>query len=292
MQKYTPITENHNIDASRQLLLDNDMSALTLNSGLDFPSYADVGTPCYRIDQERLFVLRSNGSWRMIADASKTAISLEEAQQKFASISHTHTSDFAPRQSNARPGVTKLYRRDSDNGYNVQTNWTGTYWRLFGYNGDVEHAGVQVEHASTADNATNATKLNGLAASNYLRSNVSSTFNGALTITSNLVVQGNATVSGDVTSSSDARLKENVAPLENALETVNKLQGVSYHHKITNRPGIGFIAQDLMKVVPVLVSKGPDKKLSVAYGNVTALLVEAVKELTNRVQKLEAVNGI
>lgn len=292
MQKYTPISENHNIDESRLLILDNDMTALTQSAGVEFPSYADAGTPCYRIDQERLFVLRASGEWAMIADATKTALSLEEAQVKFSAINHHHDSAYAPRQSNARPGVTKLFRRDSDNGHNVQLNWTGTYWRLFGYNGDTEHAGVQVEHASTADSAANATKLNGLAANNYLRSNVTSTFSGSLTITSNLVVQGNATVSGDVTSSSDARLKENIAPLENALEIVNQLRGVSYHHKVTNRPGIGFVAQELQKVVPVLVSKGPDKKLSVAYGNVTALLVEAIKELTARVQALETVNGI
>lgn len=292
MQKYTPITENHNIDESRQLLLDNDMTALTMSSGVEFPSYAEPGTPCYRLDQDRLFIHRADGTWRLIADASRTAVTLEEAQLKFAGINHNHNSTYAPRESAARPGVTKLYRRDSDQGHNVQINWTGTYWRLFGYNGDTEHAGVQVSHANSADSAANASKLNGLSPSSYLRSNVNSTFSGTLTISNNLVVQGNATVSGDVTSSSDARLKDDIKPLENALETVNKLRGVSYHHKVTNRPGIGFIAQEMKKVVPVLVSKGPDRKLSVAYGNVTALLVEAVKELTARVKELEAANGV
>ena len=37
--------------------------------------------------------------------------------------------------------------------YNVQPDWTGTYWRLRGYNGDTYHAGVQVAYADSAGNA-------------------------------------------------------------------------------------------------------------------------------------------
>ena len=48
---------------------------------------------------------------------------------------------------------------------------------------------------------------------------------------------------------------------------------------------IGFIAQEVEKVIPELVF-GDDPK-SVAYQNFVALLVEAIKELLQRIEKLE-----
>lgn len=57
-----------------------------------------------------------------------------------------------------RPGVTKLYRKDHNSGYNVQTWWTGSYWKLDGYNGDTYHAPCSVYHA---DHAGDADKLDG-----------------------------------------------------------------------------------------------------------------------------------
>lgn len=50
-------------------------------------------------------------------------------------------------------GVTRLYRRDSNSDFSVQTYWTGSRWMLYGYQGDGGHAGCQV---SLADNATSA----------------------------------------------------------------------------------------------------------------------------------------
>jgi len=60
-------------------------------------------------------------------------------------------SSYLQRVSAARPGVTKLYRIDSDSGYYVRHYWTGTHWYLQGYNSsDVFHAGCRVEYANVA----------------------------------------------------------------------------------------------------------------------------------------------
>lgn len=60
-------------------------------------------------------------------------------------------ANYLQRTSAARPGVTKLYRIDSDSGYYVRHYWTGTHWYLQGYNSsDVFHAGCRVEYANTA----------------------------------------------------------------------------------------------------------------------------------------------
>jgi hypothetical protein len=44
-------------------------------------------------------------------------------------------------------GATRLYRRDEDNDFSVQTYWTGSRWRLIGYNGDTYHADTHVGYA-------------------------------------------------------------------------------------------------------------------------------------------------
>jgi hypothetical protein len=85
--------------------------------------------------------------------------------------------------------------------------------------------------------------------------------------------------------SSDGRLKKNIRPLTNALEKVLQLRGVNFTWKNNPESGnqIGFIAQEVKQVVPELVSgtEGDIEKgetLSMSYGNVTPLLVEAIKE--------------
>jgi len=61
---------------------------------------------------------------------------------------------YLQRTSANRPGVTKLYRRDDDSNYNVQTHWTGTSWLLRGYNGDTYHAPCQVYYSDVAGYTT------------------------------------------------------------------------------------------------------------------------------------------
>ena len=89
---------------------------------------------------------------------------------------------------------------------------------------------------------------------------------------------------GTITASSDEKLKENICTIENALDKVSKLRGVEFDYKINGVHSIGFIAQEVEKVVPDLVF-GDDPK-SVAYQNFVALLVEAIKELREEVTEL------
>lgn len=107
-------------------------------------------------------------------------------------------------------------------------------------------------------------------------------------------VAGNFTAAGNVTAYSDERLKHDVQVIHGALDKVKALRGVTFKWNRDNSGGIGFIAQELEQVCPELVHNCADIK-SVAYGNVTALLVEAVKELSTQVTilkgELAAVRG-
>ena len=91
--------------------------------------------------------------------------------------------------------------------------------------------------------------------------------------------------SGTVIYTSDIKLKKNIETIPNALDKVLQLRGVEFDWKESGLHSLGFIAQEVEKVVPDLVSGGDEK--GVAYQNFVALLVEAIKELTQRVTELE-----
>lgn len=103
-----------------------------------------------------------------------------------------------------------------------------------------------------------------------------------------LDMSGNVTFAGDVTAFSDARLKTDVEPIYNALNKVLKLRGVTYKRIDTKEYGMGFIAQELKQVVPEVVTQHEDGMHSVAYGNMVAILTEAIKELKAEIDSLKA----
>jgi hypothetical protein len=95
---------------------------------------------------------------------------------------------------------------------------------------------------------------------------------------------GSFTATGNVTAYSDERLKSNIVTIPNALETVGKLRGVNFIKD--GEASTGVIAQEVQKVIPEVVLEGGEY-LSVAYGNLVGVLIEAVKELKEEVQQLK-----
>jgi hypothetical protein len=81
---------------------------------------------------------------------------------------------------------------------------------------------------------------------------------------------------------SDRSLKSNIVAMEGAaaLSTICQLQGVQY--TMRGEPSIGFIAQEVQKVLPDAVKEGPNGLLAVEYTRIIPLLVEAVKVLASR----------
>jgi len=94
------------------------------------------------------------------------------------------------------------------------------------------------------------------------------------------------------TFASDIRLKENIVTLDNALAKVLQLRGVYYNYKINpGRKDIGVIAQEVQKQFPELVNTDSKGYLGVSYEKLTAVLIEAVKDLNAKVVKLEQANA-
>lgn len=97
---------------------------------------------------------------------------------------------------------------------------------------------------------------------------------------------GNVTAAGNVTAYSDAKLKENVETIREALSLVKRMRGVFYDRIDSGEHGVGVIAQEMQEVLPQVVVPN-DGTLSVAYGNLVGVLIEAVKELSAKVEALE-----
>jgi hypothetical protein len=104
-----------------------------------------------------------------------------------------------------------------------------------------------------------------------------------------LDVLGTIRATGDVIAYSDARVKDNIQPIENALEKVISLRGVSYNRKDTDDKSrkIGVIAQEVLPIIPEVVSKDQNGNYSVSYGNMVGLLIEAVKEQQKQIEELK-----
>jgi hypothetical protein len=87
---------------------------------------------------------------------------------------------------------------------------------------------------------------------------------------------------------SDRKLKKNITTIENALEKVEKLRGVDFVWKKNEKKDIGFIAQEVEKILPELVSEMPNEIKAVQYGNIIPLLVEAIKEQQKEIDELKS----
>lgn len=111
-----------------------------------------------------------------------------------------------------------------------------------------------------------------------------------------VTITGALSATGDVSAFSDYRLKSDIEPLSGSLDAVCKLQGVRYTRNSDGQKQIGFIAQDVKEVVPelVLITEEPEQEdglkdvHSMKYGNTVALLVEAIKEQQEIIEKLNA----
>ena len=120
---------------------------------------------------------------------------------------------------------------------------------------------------------------------------------GTITPAYTLDVSGTIRATGDVIAYSDARVKENVETITNALDKVTSLRGVTYTRKDIDDKSekIGVIAQEVLEVLPQVVSQDDEGQYSVAYGNMAGVLIEAIKELKSqndtlqsRIQQLES----
>ena len=105
----------------------------------------------------------------------------------------------------------------------------------------------------------------------------------------NSVFGKNVTVNGNFYTPSDERLKTHIETLTNVLVQIDHLRGVQFEYKDQTKyakgPKIGVIAQELRTVYPDMVEKGADGFFKVDYSQLTAVLIQAVKEQQQQIKR-------
>ena len=107
-------------------------------------------------------------------------------------------------------------------------------------------------------------------------------------------VAGDIAASGDIVAynSSDERLKNNIQPIQNALDKVNQLNGYTFEwneelQKARSGNDLGVIAQEVDLVFPQIVARRDNGFLAVDYEKLVPVLIQAIKELSAKVDRLE-----
>lgn len=137
----------------------------------------------------------------------------------------------------------------------------------------------------------------GLADANTINSSTGNLSIGATTgrlvaITTHTTITGILSVTDDITAfySSDARLKDNITPIDDPLAKVLSISGNTFtwndksHH---SGEDVGVVAQEIQEVLPQIVTLRDSGYLAVDYQKIVPLLIEAIKELSAKVEKLE-----
>jgi hypothetical protein len=112
------------------------------------------------------------------------------------------------------------------------------------------------------------------------------------TLRGDTAITGELTVTGDITAffTSDQRLKDNITPIENSLSKIESISGNTYDwNEKSGKEGhdVGVIAQEVLEILPEAVTTRDNGYLAVDYQKIVPLLVEAVKELSSKVDNLE-----
>jgi hypothetical protein len=115
---------------------------------------------------------------------------------------------------------------------------------------------------------------------------------GGLTVASDGLISID-TVSAPSFWTSDSRLKENLKSIKDPLHTVLGMKGVNFtwkdngYNSLSNTEDIGLIAQELERVMPIAVGQQNDGMMGIHYHRLFPVLIEAIKELSNKVTNLE-----
>ena len=141
--------------------------------------------------------------------------------------------------------------------------------------------------ASTIDNDSN-NRVVTAKGDGTLNAESNLTFDGSI-----LTVTGTIRATSDIVAyySSDVRFKDNIISIDNPIEKVKQINGVEFdwNDKQQNYEGhdIGVIAQNIEEVIPEIVETRKDGYKAVKYEKLVALLIEAIKQQQEEIEKLK-----
>ena len=140
-------------------------------------------------------------------------------------------------------------------------------------------AGIEAVSEGDFSSSNNATKLSFKTASSAAAAETMSLSSGG-----DLTVTGTAHAVS-FNSSSDLRLKTNIIEIDNCLNRVKKIRGVYFDWVENNEPDCGVIAQEIEKVLPLVVRDDRSGFKTVDYSRLTTILIQACKEQQSIIEK-------
>ena len=164
-----------------------------------------------------------------------------------------------------------------------------------GINSSSDYGSLIFKVVNDVSNLPNTVGVGNLITRLQIKPKDGSTYAGGVKVT------GELEVTGDITAlTSDIRLKDEISPITKALEKVKSISGFTYKHNETakvecdidtgDQRFAGVSAQEIQEVLPEAVKPAPSNNeyLTVQYEKLVPLLIEAVKELSAKVDTLEA----
>ena len=217
----------------------------------------------------------SGGTGATSAGAARTALGVDAA----GTVNYT----LPTATSSTKGGVTTGYSTNGKN-YQVQSSGTDIYVNVPWTDTQNTKSDLGLD---TGDDVTfGSVRVDDATAS-------TSKITGALIVDGGVGIGGDINAGGDVVAyaSSDERLKDNIQTLPDALGKVEAIRGVEFDwndkQNLHSGHDVGVIAQDIEAVLPELVETRDNGFKAVKYEKLTAVLIEAVKELSARVKELE-----
>ncbi len=256
-------------------------STITLNATTDIVLDADGGDVFFKDDGTTFGSATNNSGNLIVKSGTTTALTFSGANVAGAgtlsATTITASTGLETKNGATGAGFVKFFE-DSDNGSNAVT--------LLGpaSTGDIDitlptQAGTVVVSNTTDGNDVQLDSL------------------GLNTAASGTAGELRAT--NDITAfySSDVSLKENIVEIPSALDMVDKIRGVFFDWKddyIESKGGedgyfmrkrdVGLIAQEVEAVLPEIVGTRQDGIKAIKYDRLTALLLQAIKELQAKIK--------
>ena len=308
-----PVTFNGDVRMNSQLVLNDN---LRVTGTVDFRNTTD-STSCttgsLRVAggvgiQKRLnvcggVVLNNNLSVTGITTITDSVI-INAANEVFSIRNGSGTEKFGVDTDNGNTSISG----DLTVGGNLAVTGLSTFTNTVDMNGGatIDNIRIGIAGNNEIDTSTGNLTIDSAGGTTTIDDNLSVT--GNQTLTGTLTVNGNVTlgdsssdttdingdlrVTGDITAfyTSDQRLKDNVTPIDDPLAKVLSISGNTYDwNETSGKKGhdVGVIAQEVLEVLPEAVTTRDNGYLAVDYHKIIPLLVEAVKELSNKVSELE-----
>ena len=201
-------------------------------------------------------------------------LSIYNVTSKNASISRSGVGFFA----SALGTNGTLSAKDDFTITNTTTNPDSHAATILASSGNASFAGtMQVASAATSTTTTTgALKVGGgVGIGENLHVGGTGSFAGAMQVDANIT-------GDDFIIPSDRRFKTEITHIPNALDKIKQISGCTY--KVGDKPSAGVIAQEVLEILPEVVHTREDGYYAVSYHGLIGLLIEAVKELSEKVK--------